>query len=137
MPIPNRSEYERLVYGLADHPEVQASTLRLYSTSALTAIVEGEIWLLNGLKLRVLEVLDFRVEKIQSYSYAVYQEAEKVRWYDPQPHPENSALAPTFPHHYHEPPDIKNNRQPAIGISFESPNFTTLIDDCINLKIKR
>ena len=43
MPIPSRSEYERLVYGLAEHPEVETSTLRLYSTSTLTAIVEGDI----------------------------------------------------------------------------------------------
>ena len=134
MPIPNRSEYERLVYGLADHPEVQASTLRLYSTSALTAIVEGELHFNNGLKLRALEVLDFRVGEIQNYSYAVYHEAEKIRWYDPQPHPENPALASTFPHHFHTPPNIKTNRQPAVGISFNSPNFMTLINDCINLQ---
>jgi hypothetical protein len=137
MSIPNRSEYERLVYGLVDHPQVQTSTLRLYSTSALTAIVEGELQLQNGLKLRVLEILDFRTGEIQSYSYAVYQDAEKIRWYDPQPHPENPALASTFPHHYHEPPNIKNNRLPAAGISFDSPNFMTLVDDCINLKIER
>nr|MBC8450537.1 hypothetical protein [Chloroflexota bacterium] len=30
--------------------------------------------------------------------------------YDPQPHPENPDLASTFPHHHHEPPDIKHNR---------------------------
>ncbi|MCB9010152.1 MAG: hypothetical protein H6656_22735 [Ardenticatenaceae bacterium] len=134
MPIPSRSEYERLVYGLAEHPEVETSTLRLYSTSALTAIVEGELQFNNGLRLRIMEVLDFRVERIQSYSYAVYQEGEKIRWYDPQPHPENPALTPTFPHHFHAPPDIKNNRLPAAGISFDSPNFMALIDDCLNLK---
>ena len=120
MPVPNRSEYERLVYGLADHPEVQSSTMRLYSTSALTAIVEGELQFGNGLKLRILEVLDFRVGKIQTYSYAVYEGDTKIRWYDPQPHPENPALASTFPHHFHAPPDIKSNRLPASGISFDS-----------------
>lgn len=134
MPIPARSEYERLVYGLVDHSQVQISTLRLCSSSALTAIVEGELKLSNGLRLRILEVLDFRVGKIQTYSYAVYREAEKIRWYDPQPHPENPTLVPTFPHHYHEPPNIKTNRKPAVGISFDSPNFTTLIDDCSKLK---
>lgn len=134
MPIPARSEYERLVYGLVDHSQVQTSTLRLYSSSALTAIVEGELKLSNGLRLRILEVLDFRVGKIQSYSYAIYRGDEKIRWYDPQPHPENPTLAPTFPHHFHAPPDIKNNRLPAVGISFDSPNFMTIIDDCINLE---
>lgn len=54
-------------------------------------------------------------------------------WYDPEPHPENPDLAKTFPHHLHEPPDIKHNRQPAPGISFDSPNLPTLIEDCIAL----
>ncbi|MEW5987949.1 MAG: DUF6516 family protein [Chloroflexota bacterium] len=53
--------------------------------------------------------------------------------YDPQPHPENPILAITFPHHYHEEPDIKHNRRPAPGISFETPNLPTLIADCIAL----
>jgi hypothetical protein len=67
MSFPTRSDYETLVYSLLDaHPEVLSSTLRLYSASALTAIVEGEIQLNNGLKLRVLEVLDFKARRIQS-----------------------------------------------------------------------
>ena len=134
MPFPTRIEYETLVYGLAEkHPEIASSTLRFYSTSSLTAVVEGELFLQNGLKLRILEVLDFKAGKIQSYSYAVYQEGEKIRWYDPQPHPENPALVVNFPHHFHEPPDIKRNRQPALGISFETPNFAVLIADCQQL----
>jgi hypothetical protein len=39
----------------------------------------------------------------------------------------------TFPHHLHEPPDIKHNRKPAPGISFTVPNFPTLIADCAAL----
>jgi len=42
-------------------------------------------------------------------------------------------LASTFPHHRHEPPDIKHNRKPAPGISYQSPNLPTLITDCIAL----
>lgn len=130
MPFPSRSEYERLVYGLIDFfPDVVVSSLRLYSTSALTAIVEGEITLRNGLLLRVLEVLDFKAGRIRNYSYAVYRNNLKIRWYDPQPHPENPALATTFPHHFHEEPDIKRNRLPAPGISFEQPNLAVLIAD--------
>lgn len=132
MAFPSRYEYESLVYGLPDHhAAVVSSTLRIYSTSALTAIVKGEITLSNGLKLRVFEVLDFRKGRIQTYSYAVYRGDVKIRWYDPQPHPENPALAVNFPHHYHEEPNIKQNRQPAIGISFELPNLLTLIADCV------
>ncbi len=42
-------------------------------------------------------------------------------------------LAETFPHHYHESPDIKHNRRPAPGFSFTSPNLPALIADCIQL----
>lgn len=74
------------------------------------------------------------VGRIRDYSYTIYQGEEKIRWYDPQPHPENVELAATFPHHYHESPDIKHNRQPAPGLSFEVPNLPTLIADVIMLE---
>ena len=134
MPLPTQPEYEALIYHVAqNHPEVLRSTLRLYSTSALTAIVEGEVYLENGLTLRVLEVLNLKSMRIQKYSYTVFRGAERIRWYDPQPHSEIPELASTFPHHRHEPPDIKRNRQPAPGISFEAPNLATLIADCVEL----
>jgi hypothetical protein len=134
MTFPSRSEYERLIYGLLDdYPEVVGSTLRLYSTSALTAIVEGRVILRNGLVFRVTEALDFKMGRIRHYSYTVFWRNEKIRWYDSQPHPENIALAETFPHHLHEPPDSKHNRKPAPGITFQTPNLPTLIADCIAL----
>jgi hypothetical protein len=134
MAFPSQAEYERLIYNLPnDHPEVAHSTLRLYSTSTLTAIVEGSVLLRNGLELRIIEALDFKAGQIRHYSYTVFRGAEKVRWYDSQPHPENPDLVATFPHHHHEPPDIKHNRRPAPGISFESPNLPTLIADCVAL----
>jgi len=135
MPFPALADYETLLYNLreqyADH--ITASTVHLYSTSALTARVTGSIQFASGLELRVAEFIDFLSGQIRDYSYTVYLGAEKVRWYDPQPHPDNAALAPTFPHHYHTPPDIKHNRQPASGISFDAPNLPTLIRDCIEL----
>ncbi len=134
MAFPARPEYESFIYGLIkEYPAVRSSTLHLYSVSSLTVIVEGDLYLDNGLRLRVLEVLDFKKGEIQSYSYAVYRNNEKIRWYDPQPHPENTELAVTFPHHYHEPPRIKQNRLPAPGVSFTSPNIPTLIADCLEL----
>ncbi|HRQ37673.1 MAG TPA: DUF6516 family protein [Chloroflexota bacterium] len=134
MAFPSRHEYESLIYGVAaTYPEVVASTLRLYSTSALTAVVEGEVQFNNGLKLRILEILDLKNGRIQNYSYAIYRGNDKIRWYDPQPHPENPALTATYPHHFHEEPDIKHNRQPAKGISFEKPNLPVLIADCLAL----
>lgn len=134
MPFPTRAEYERLLYGVAqDYPVVERSTLRLYSTSALTAIVEGSVFLNNDVEVRVVEVLDFKRGRIQRYSYTVYRGGEKIRWYDPEPHAEVPELTATFPHHRHEPPDIKHNRRPAPGISFSEPNLDILIADCIAL----
>lgn len=136
MGFPSRTEYERLIYNLpGTYPQIGSSTLRLYSTSALTAIVEGSVHLRNGLELRVVEALDFKVGHIQRYSYTVFRGDEKIRWYDPEPHPQDPNLASTFPHHYHEPPDIRRNRHPAPGISFQAPNLPALIADCVALGI--
>jgi len=38
-------------------------------------------------------------------------------------------LASTYPHQKHVLPDIKHNRIPALGISFEQPKLPTLIED--------
>jgi hypothetical protein len=134
MTFPSRAEYEALVYSLPDtYPEVGASTLRLYGTSSLTAILEGEVHLRNGLELRIVEALDFKAGRIRRYSYTVLRGGEKIRWYDPQPHPDDPALAETFPHHRHDHPNIQHNRSPAPGINFTAPNFPTLIADCLAL----
>lgn len=135
MPFPSRTEYEALVYGLTtEFPDVIfASTLRVYSTAALTSNVEGQVEFANGLILDIWEVIDFRNERIMDYSYDVTFQGEKIRYYDPQPHPEIASLQSTFPHHRHDPPNIKQNRQPAPGISFDAPNLETLIRDCIEL----
>ncbi|MBV7327663.1 hypothetical protein KFU94_05270 [Chloroflexi bacterium TSY] len=85
------------------------------------------------MELRVFELVDLADGEIQEYSYTVFHQGERVRWYDPQPHPENPDLAANFPHHRHEPPDIKHNRRPAPGIRFETTNLATLIQDCIEL----
>ena len=37
--------------------------------------------------------------ELVDYHYAVFQGEERIRWYDPQPHPELPELACTFPHH--------------------------------------
>jgi hypothetical protein len=134
MPFPTRPQYEALIYSLPDrYSEISASTLHLYSTSATAAIVQGDIEFTNNLRLRIIEVIDFRVSLIREYSYTVFHGSQRLRWYDPQPHPENPALQPTFPHHYHAEPDIKHNRLPAHGISFHQPNLEVLVKDCIEL----
>ncbi len=134
MPEFSRLAYEHLLYTFPQrHPEVISSSLHLYTTSASTGLVKGSVWFHNGLELCVRELVDFSDGEILDYSYDVLRGKEPVRWYDPQPHPEIPELASTFPHHLHEPPDIKDNRKPAPGISFTAPNLPTLIADCIAL----
>jgi hypothetical protein len=135
MAFPSRAEYEILLYSLPlEYPgQISSSTLRPYSTSALTARVEGALQFASGLELRVREFLDFRLGGILDHSYTVYRGTEKIRWYDSQSHSEVSALASTFPHHYHDLPDIKHNRCPAPGISFAAVNLPALIADCLSL----
>ncbi len=130
----SRAEYESLIYSLTErYSEVSSSTLRLYPASATTAFVRGSVYFHSGLELRVFEYLDLSDGELLNYGYTVLRGGERVRWYDPQPHPDNPDLASTFPHHRHEPPDLKNNRRPAPGIAFSAPNLPTLINDCIEL----
>ncbi len=134
MPDFSRAEYEILLYTLTErYPGVSASTVRLYTNSATTAFVRGSVHFHNGLELRVFEYLDLTDGEIFDYSYTVLRGEEKIRWYDPQPHPDIPDLAATFPHHRHEPPDIKHNRKPAPGLTFHVPNLPTLIADCVEL----
>lgn len=134
MSILSRPEYENLLYSLPErYDQISVSTLRLYPNSKTTAFLRGSIYFKNGFELRVFEYIDFLDGKILEYSYTVLRDSDKVRWYDPQPHPEIESLASTFPHHRHEPPNIKQNRQPAPGISFDAPNLHRLIRDCIEL----
>lgn len=78
-------------------------------------------------------ILDLSDGELLDYSYTVLRGEERERWYDPQPHPQVDQLAATFPHHYHEEPDIRRNRRPAPGIGFKAPNLPRLISDCIAL----
>jgi len=132
--FPSRQDYELLIYTLPQrYPEITFSSLHLFTTSSGSATVKGSVRFRTGLELRVFETLDFVAGRISDYSYDVFRGEEPVRWYDPQPHSEIPELASTFPHHLHEPPDIKRNRKPAPGISFQAPNLPTLIADCIAL----
>lgn len=135
MTLFSTSDYEKLLYSLAEqYPKISRSTIYLYTNSPKTAFIRGNVYFINGLELRVFEYLDLSDGEILDYSYAIYDGDEKIRWYDAQPHPENPSLASTFPHHYHEQPDIKHNRLPASGITFTAPNLPTLIADCLALK---
>ncbi len=134
MVVFSHAEYERSLYSLTEqYPDILRSTLQLYTNSAKTALIRGTVYFKNGLELRVFEYVDITDGEIFDYSYAVYQDDVKTRWYDPQPHPENPELAKNFPHHYHEQPNIKQNRKTAVGITFTAPNLSVLIADCLGL----
>jgi len=134
MPEFSRPAYEHLLYTLPQqYSEVVSSSLHFFTASAAVGLVKGSVQFRNGLELRVYEMIDLSDGEILTYSYDVLQGEKLVRWYDPQPHPNDPNLASTFPHHLHTPPDIKHNRLPAPGITFAVPNLTTLIEDCIAL----
>ena len=129
--------YSRFIYVLIDNtPSVLQHTIKLYTDSVTTGVVEGRIEFEKDVVLAVFERLDFARGRILFYSYEVYRGDELVQWYDPQPHPDISALASTHPHHKHEPPDIKHNRVPAPGISFSEPNLPAILIEIASLLYK-
>ena len=129
-PLSDFDSYSVFVYTLAErHSFVTASTLSLARIGATLARLEGKIECQGGLRLEVWELIDFSSPRIRNYSYEVYRGAEKIRWYDHWEHPENPALAATFPHHKHVSPNLKDNRQPAPGISFETPNLPVVLEE--------
>jgi hypothetical protein len=91
--------------------------------------LEGEVFFVHGVRLRLREELDFEASLITAYGYEVYRGDERLFWYDDFPHPKDPTLASTFPHHKHVPPDIRNNRIPAPGMSFAFPNLSRLIQE--------
>ena len=132
-PLGSLDRYSRFVAELFDRHGVLHSTLKIWSDSPYTGIAEGEVVFPDGVKLRVREEIDFDVARITSYGYEVYLSGEKLYWYDDFPHPEDSSLAATFPHHKHVPPEIKRHRVPAPGMSFTRPNLPLLVEEVVAL----
>ena len=132
-PLRSLDSYSRFVAELLGRPAIERSTVRIWSDSPYTGIVEGEVFFSNGIRLRLREELDFDAGLITSYGYEVYRREERLYWYDDFPHPNDLALASTFPHHKHVPPDIKRNRVPAEGISFASPNLPVFVREAEEL----
>lgn len=126
-PLHSLENYSEFVVATVDRSTAVRSTLIVWSTSPYTGIAEGEVRFPEGLRLRVLEELDFGAGLITGYSYEVYRHDEKLYWYDDYPHPDDPTLAATHPHHKHLPPDIKHHRVPAPGIQHDRPNLPFLI----------
>ena len=128
--LPDLHAYEQFIYTLqSQFPSIRQSTLVLIPHGPGFVELTGAILFDFDVKLEVWEDLDFDERVIQGYSYAVNQGAERLYWYDPQPHPQNPSLASTHPHHKHVPPNIKRNRIPAPGLSFTTPNLPFLIEE--------
>jgi len=128
-PLKSLADYSRFVAELLDRPTVERSTVAVWSTSPYTGVAEGEVFFLQGLRLRIREELDFDAGLITSYGYEAYRGDERLSWYDDFPHPYDPTLASTFPHHKHVPPDIKRHRIPAPGMSFARPNLPVIIQE--------
>ena len=128
-PLISLNAYSRFVVELLSQPPVERSTVTVWSASPYTGIAEGEVFFTNNIRLRIREELDFDAGLITSYGYEVYRGTERLYWYDDFPHPNDSSLASTFPHHKHVPPNIKRNRIPAPEISFTQPNLPILIQE--------
>lgn len=129
-PLDDLASYSAFVYALRErHPFVSGSTLTLVPIGATLAKLEGRIECRGGIHLEIFELIDFAAKRIRTYSYEVYQKGEKVCWYDTWEHPEIPELKATFPHHKHVLPNLRNNRVPAPGISFESPNLDVVLED--------
>jgi len=105
----------------------------VWSDSPYTGVAEGEVFFAGHYRLRLREEIDFADGLITSYGYEVYCGGERLFWYDDFPHPEDASLVSTFPHHKHVPPNIKRNRIPAPGLSFDRPNLPLILDEILNL----
>lgn len=130
-----RANYERLIYTLpTQYHAILMSTLILTPPGLDTARLTGLLTFGIDLVLCVYEMLDFQQGIIIAYRYEVsrcvppfaitplpdadvycrahYADKHKMYWYDSWPHPHDSTLASTYPHHKHVPPDIKHHRIP-------------------------
>jgi hypothetical protein len=132
-PLGSLRDYSSFLAELFADPSVERSTVSVWSDSRYTGIVEGEVFFSHGIRLRLREELDFEAGLITSYGYEVYRGDTRLYWYDDFPHPNDPALAATFPHHKHVPPDIKRNRIPAPGLSFRQPNLPLVLREIIGI----
>ena len=131
-PFRSLRDYEEFVYTLTGQfPSIQRSTLVIVQRGKRTATLQGEIAFAQGYRIAVKERLSFDTGPviIEDYGYEIWHNADKMAWYDAQPHPGDAVLAGTYPHHKHIPPDIKHHRVPAPGMSFIQPNLPVLIQE--------
>lgn len=131
-PLRTPEDYELFLYTLTEQfPSVRRSTVTFVRVGATLARVSGELHFEQEIRLVVRErILYNRLPAvIDWYGYEVWRGTEKLYWYDSQPHPNDSALQSSHPHHKHIPPDIKHSRIPAPETRFTRPNLPVLIQE--------
>jgi len=131
-PLKTPEDYELFLYTITEQfPQVRRSSLVFIRLGASLARVKGELFFEKDIRLVVRERVVFhRLPVVLDwYGYEIWRGEEKLCWYDSQPHPNDPALAETFPHHKHIPPNIKHNRIPAPRMSFTRPNLPVLIQE--------
>jgi hypothetical protein len=129
-PFQSLRDYEDFIYTLRQRFSViQRTTLVVARRGKRMATVQGEIAFAQGYRITVRERLSFDQGPvvIEDYGYEIWHYADKIAWYDAQPHPDDLTLVSTHPHHKHVTPNIKHHRVPASGISFVRPNLPALI----------
>jgi hypothetical protein len=125
-------DYELFLYTIVEEfPSVRRSTVTFVRRGVSLARIVGELYFDHEFRVIVRERLIYArlPAVIDWYGYEVWRGEEKLYWYDPQPHPNDSGLRSTYPHHKHIPPDIKHNRVPAPNMSFTQPNLPTVIQE--------
>ncbi|MCL4262393.1 MAG: hypothetical protein KJ069_04230 [Anaerolineae bacterium] len=135
-PLRSAEDYELFLYTLPDQfPSVHRSTVTFVRRGSSLARIVGELHFAHHLRVVVRErILFHRLPAIIDwYGYEIWQGEERLFWYDPQPHPNEPELQSTHPHHKHISPDIKHNRVPAPGMSFNQPNLPQIIREVENL----
>ena len=131
-PFQSLRDYEEFVYTLREHfPVVERSTLVVIPRGKRAAVLQGELAFANGYRITVKErlSLDADIVVIESYGYELWHDADKIAYYDTQPHPDDPILQSNHPHHKHIPPNIKHHRVPAPEMSFTQPNLIALIQE--------
>lgn len=139
-PFRTAADYENYLYTLREHfPQLIGSTVTLVRRGAGLARVSGELVLAGGFRIVVRErlLLDREPILLDWYGYEIWHGPEKLCWYDPQPHPGDPDLASTFPHHRHEPPNMRHHRVPAPEMSFDRPNLSLVIAAAMRLQQDR
>jgi len=127
------TEYENYVYRVTNlSPNIESSNLVLQHRGRTACRLTGTIYFKKNIRLEILERLNFlddEEEFINDYGYIVWQNDERLYWYDSHGHPTDPSLQTNHPHHKHIPPDIKHHRIPAPDVSFNNPNLTFLIHE--------